>query len=77
MADEETKKKKAAPAKKKEKEKPAYGVDYIAEALGKAANLVRVQLRKNDIEKEGKSYGWATKAEADAVVKKLKATMKE
>ena len=64
---------KATPAKKKAEEEFAYGVDYVAKALGKDANLVRVSLRKNKVKKAGKSYGWKTKAEADSVVKKLKA----
>lgn len=61
------------PAKKAAKEEaPAYGVAYIAKALDKAENLTRVALRNAGVKKSGKSYGWSTKAEADAVVKKLK-----
>lgn len=60
------------PKAKKEVGKLSYGVDYLAKALDKEANLVRVQLRNANIKKLGKSYGWATKAEADAIVKQLK-----
>lgn len=68
MADE--KKAKSSP---KKKEAPAYGIDYVAKALNKEAHLVRAQLRNRKIAKKGRSYGWATKSEADEVVKKLKA----
>lgn len=64
-----TKKEKSSPKKTTD----GYGVDYIAEQLGKAPNLVRVALRTKGVKKEGKSYSWSTKAEADAVVKQLKA----
>lgn len=66
-------KKAAKKAKPAAAEKPAYGVDYVAKALDKAPNLARVALRNANIKKSGKSYGWDTKADADAVVKKLKA----
>lgn len=69
--------KKAAPAKaeaKTEKKAAAegYGVAYIAEALGIEPFTVRQKMRKAKIEKNGKSYSWPTKKEADEVAKQLK-----
>ena len=64
-------KKEVKPAKKAEK--AGYGIQYLAEQLGKKTNLIRIQLRGNKIKKPGKSYTWATKSEADDVIKKLKA----
>ncbi len=77
--DKPSKKVEAKPSKKIEKkpakkaEKTGYGIQYLAEQLGKKANLVRISLRGKKIKKPGKSYTWLTKSEADDVVKKLKA----
>lgn len=81
MSDEKKQAKKAvkktvkkAPAKKKEAAKEfKYGVDYLAEKTGLAAATVRIKLRDLKVKKEGKSYGWNSQTEADAVAKKLKA----
>lgn len=77
MADEKKKVAKKTPAKKvvKKEKAPAfkYGVDYLAEKAGLAAATVRIKLRDLKVKKEGKSYGWNSQADADAVVKKLKA----
>lgn len=61
---------------KKEKEKTAtedfkYGVEDLADALGIKPASARVQLRNNNIEKAGKSYGWNSKSELEEVVKQL------
>lgn len=66
---------KKAPAKKKasKKTEDGYGVDYIAKALGKKSNLVRILLRKKKVKKPGKAYIWSSKSEIDSVVKQLKA----
>lgn len=65
--------KKAAPAKAKKAdvEKLAIGVDYIADKLDVSEGTARMKLRDNNIAKAGKSYGWASKADADKVVAKL------
>jgi hypothetical protein len=71
--------KKAAPkkvvaAKKVVAEKPAFGVDYIAEKLGIQPPSARIRLRNAEIEREGKTYGWASKKAADEVVNRLKSS---
>jgi hypothetical protein len=50
-----------------------YGIPALAEALGTEPHLVRARLRTAKVAKAGKKYGWATKADFDAVVKQLKA----
>jgi len=45
-----------------------YGVEDIADELGIKPASVRVQLRNNDIEKAGKSYGWNSKKELAEVI---------
>jgi hypothetical protein len=78
MAKDKGKKDKAAKADTKE-EKAAkspefkFGVAELAEALGIEPASVRVQLRNRKVEKAGKSYGWNTQKDFDAVVKSLKA----
>lgn len=73
--------KKAAPkAETKTKEKPAkapvetfkYGVAELADKLDIAPESVRVQLRNKGIAKAGKSYGWNTKDDFQAVIDKLR-----
>jgi SNF2 family DNA or RNA helicase len=82
---EKASKKTAAPkAEKAEKapktEKTAaetfkYGVADLQKALGHGDPAsTRVALRKHGIAKAGKSYGWNTRDELDAVVKKIKST---
>ena len=53
-----------------------YGVADLSEILGIEAASVRVALRKRNIEKAGRSYGWNTKTELDAVAKQLKEASK-
>ena len=77
MSDKKPAKKaaKKAPAKKAAKKeapaKKAVGIDYVADKLDLSASAARLKCRDNNIPKEGKSYGWDTKAEADKVVAKL------
>lgn len=71
---------KAKTKEDKAKEKPAkaeapkhkYGVADLAKRLNIKDASVRVQLRNHNVKKSGKSYGWDTKEELDAVVAKLK-----
>lgn len=72
-ADKKSEKTEAKTEKAAEREM-AYGVDDIAEALDLKPASVRVQLRNKGIEKAGKSYGWATKAELKEVIDQLKAS---
>ena len=44
-----------------------------AEKAGLAPATVRIKLRDLKVKKKGKSYGWNSQADADAVVKKIKA----
>jgi len=55
------------------KEEHKFNVDHLAKALDVAPESARIALRKHKIEKAGKSYGWNSKTEMDAVVKKIKA----
>lgn len=48
----------------------------LAEALGIEPTSVRVKLRNAEIDKAGRSYGWNTQKDFDAVVKQLKSTAK-
>ena len=50
-----------------------FGVNELAKALKLEPSTVRVNLRKAKVKKAGRSYGWKTKAEMDAVAKKLSA----
>lgn len=49
----------------------AYGVKDIAEAMDTTAVAVRGMLRRRSIEKAGKSYGWNTQKDLDAVIKEI------
>lgn len=49
-----------------------YGVNELAKELGIKPASVRIKLRTAGVDKAGKSYGWNTKKEFDAVVKQLK-----
>lgn len=51
--------------------KAGVGIDYLAKRLDTKPNLVRLKLRKAKIAKQGKSYLWATQAEADKVAAQL------
>lgn len=67
------------PAKDKAASAPEfkYGVSDLAEVLGIKPASVRVGLRKAGIEKAGRSYGWNTKADLNAVADQLKKDSKE
>ncbi len=65
------KSKKKAVAKKAPAEKMKYGVDDLAKALDIKAASARVRLRNAGVEKAGKSYGWNSQKDLDAVVKQL------
>lgn len=72
--------KKAAPKKAPTKapvEAMKYGVDDVAAALGIKPASVRVRLRNANVAKAGKSYGWNSQKDLDAVVKQLKSEEKE
>lgn len=69
-------KKTEAKADKAEAKEHKFGVTDLAEKLGIKEASVRVQLRNKGIEKDGKSYGWDTKAELQDVVDQLKASTK-
>lgn len=67
--------KKAKDSAEKEPKAPEfkYGVKDLAELLGIDGASVRVKLRNKGIEKAGRSYGWNTKTDLEAVVKQLQA----
>lgn len=75
-ADKEADKKTEAKADKAEAKTHKFGVSDLAEKLGIKEASVRVQLRNKGIEKDGKSYGWDTKAELQEVADQLKASTK-
>ena len=71
-----TKGKAPAKGKAKGKEKaPAetmkYGVSDLAKSLGIKSASARVRLRNAGIAKAGKSYGWNSQKDLEAVVKQL------
>lgn len=51
-----------------------YGVSDLADACGITPAYTRVWLRQRKVAKAGRSYGWKTKAEIDALVKEYKAS---
>lgn len=63
---------------KKGKQKPPelvrkdYGVPQLAKELGLKEFTVRVKLRKAEIAKDGRTYGWDTKKEMLAVADELR-----
>lgn len=64
----------AEKATKAEAKEFKYGVADLQKMLGHGDPAsTRVALRKHGIEKAGKSYGWDSKDELEAVVKKIKA----
>lgn len=48
-----------------------YGVSDLAEALNIKPASVRVKLRNAEVAKNGKSYGWNSKADLQAVINQL------
>lgn len=71
--DQDTGKKDKSEKKDKKESAPEFkfGVSDLAEKLGIEPASVRVQLRNRKVEKAGKSYGWNTQKEFDAVAKQL------
>jgi hypothetical protein len=61
---------------KEEKEKPQYEVKHLAAELGITEQSTRVFLRSIEEEREGRSYGWDTKAEIDALKKQYNSRKK-
>lgn len=59
------------------KEEYKYDVNALAKALDIEPASARVALRKHNVSKAGKSYGWNTDKDFQAVVKQLKATGKD
>jgi hypothetical protein len=65
-------------SKKEKKEKvaaPKYGINELAEVVGTSPASCRIHLRKMDIEKSGKSYGWDSKSAMEDVAKQIKNKM--
>ncbi len=62
---------KAEKARKAEEEKCDYGVPELAEELDIKEASVRIRLRNAEVPKAGKSYGWKTQKEFEAIVKQL------
>lgn len=54
-----------------------YVVSDLAELLGVTPQSTRVFLRSIEAEREGRSYGWDTKAELDALVKQYESRSKK
>lgn len=50
-----------------------YGVADLATACGITPAYTRVWLRSQQVAKAGRSYGWKTKAEVEALAKEYKA----
>ncbi len=75
--DKPAKKDKAEKAEKAEAPTFKYGVSDLAEKLDLKEASVRVKLRKNNVDKAGKSYGWNSKSDFDEVVATLKADKSE
>jgi hypothetical protein len=50
-----------------------YGVKELADACGITPAYARVWLRDKAVAKAGRSYGWKTKSEVDALAKEYKA----
>lgn len=70
--------KKVAKKAKVESTKKAIGIEYVADKLDVSPGAARMKCRDHNIAKDGKSYGWDTKADADKVVAKIeKATTKK
>lgn len=67
---------KEAPKAKADEPEFKYGVEDLAKMLNIKDTSVRVQLRAHNVKKAGKSYGWNTKDELQAVADKLKAPKK-
>lgn len=49
-----------------------YDVTRLAKDLGLQGTTVRIKLREAGVEKPGKAYVWASKADYDKVLAKLK-----
>lgn len=75
-ADKASKKTEAKADKAEAAKEHKFGVSDLAEKLGIKEASVRVQLRNKGIEKDGKSYGWDTKAELQEIADQLKTSTK-
>lgn len=53
---------------------PKYTVEDLASELGIKPASARVALRKHNVEKHGKVYGWDNQADMKAVAAKLKSS---
>jgi len=53
------------------KEDKEYGVADMAKYLKKTEVATRALLRRNDIERDGKSYRWSTKGAMESAANKL------
>ncbi len=56
-------------AKESEDKEFKYGVEDLASLMGVESATVRVWLRNHGVKRTGRSYGWNTKSELDALVK--------
>lgn len=65
------------PKDKEEEADHKYKVDDLADKLGITPQSTRVFLRSIEAEREGRSYGWDTAAELDALVKQYNGRKKE
>jgi hypothetical protein len=55
---------------KEKDDSPKYGVSDFAKKMGIKGSSARVSLRKHNIKKLGKVYGWNTLSDLESVVKK-------
>lgn len=62
---------KANAAKKPVTQAPEFGVPELAKHLGVAEATVRINLRKAEVAKTGKHYGWNTRDDMLKVAKKI------
>ena len=53
-------------------DKMKYTLDNLANDLDRSPASIRASLRRLEIEKEGKSYGWKNQTDYNAVLKQLK-----
>lgn len=59
-----------------EKQEIEYGVNWLAEQSGLDTRTVRIKLRQLKVEKDGRSYDFGTKKEAEKVLKQVMAKTK-
>lgn len=66
--------KKSAVSKKTEQVEYKYTVENLAKDLGIQPQSVRIALRKHEVAKAGKQYGWNSDKEYQSVLKKLQSS---